>query len=97
MLNEVAWVSFRELSRPWAVIGRDLDIIRSLCEVVPLTIETHDMGRYVAQKYGLSFYDALIVAAALLSNCDTLYSEDMQDGLKISQSLTISNPFKTIH
>jgi predicted nucleic acid-binding protein len=40
----------------------------------------------------LSFYDALIVAAAILANCSTLYSEDMQHAQRI-ESVTIRNPF----
>jgi len=41
----------------------------------------------------LSFYDSMIVSAALLSGCDVLYSEDMQDGLFIENKLRICNPF----
>lgn len=40
-----------------------------------------------------SFYDSLIVAAALESGCTRLYSEDLQHGQKIEQ-LTIENPFR---
>ena len=40
----------------------------------------------------LFFWDSLIVAIALENDCDTLYSEDMQHGLKIKQ-LHIVNPF----
>jgi len=43
-------------------------------------------------KYRLSWYDTLIVAAALEGQCQTLYSEDLQHGLKID-SLRIENPF----
>jgi predicted nucleic acid-binding protein len=43
-------------------------------------------------RYGFSFYDALIVAAALAAGCRRLYSEDFQDGQKIEQ-LTVVNPF----
>jgi predicted nucleic acid-binding protein len=35
----------------------------------------------------------MIVAAALLGGCETLYSEDMQDGLLIDRQLRICNPF----
>lgn len=35
----------------------------------------------------------MIVAAALLAGCDTLVSEDMQDGLVIDDRLRIVNPF----
>jgi predicted nucleic acid-binding protein len=41
---------------------------------------------------GFSFWDALIVEAALAGGASTLYSEDMQDGLQIG-TLTIRNPF----
>ena len=41
----------------------------------------------------LNIYDAFIVASAVISECDTLYSEDMQDGMVIEGRLTIRNPF----
>ena len=44
-------------------------------------------------RYRLSFYDSLIVAAAIYANCKTLYSEDMQHGQKI-EGVTITNPFR---
>ncbi|HNW49555.1 MAG TPA: hypothetical protein PKH79_00650 [Prolixibacteraceae bacterium] len=48
----------------------------------------------IAEQYGFSFYDSLIIAAALEERCDILFSEDMHDGLVIDQSLSIINPFK---
>jgi predicted nucleic acid-binding protein len=41
----------------------------------------------------LTIYDALIVSAALLANCKTVHSEDMQDGQVVERQLTIRNPF----
>ena len=46
----------------------------------------------IASTTGYSFYDSLIISAALKAGCDTLYTEDLQDGQQI-RSLTISNPF----
>ena len=40
-----------------------------------------------------SFYDSALLASALLADCDTFYSEDLQNGLVIEGSLTIRNPF----
>jgi len=45
-------------------------------------------------RYSLGYYDALIVQAAIDLGCDTLYSEDLQDGQKFGK-LTVINPFKT--
>jgi len=47
----------------------------------------------MAEKYGLSIYDAMIVAAALLADCRVIVSEDMQHGQVIEGRLTIRNPF----
>jgi predicted nucleic acid-binding protein len=47
------------------------------------------------EKYSLSFWDSIIAASALNSNCNILASEDMQDGLKIN-NMTITNIFNKI-
>lgn len=93
VLNEIANVARRKLSMSWMEINEVLALIRSVCPTAPLTIETHDRGRLVAERYGLSVYDAMILAAGLLGGCETLYSEDMQHGLLIDHQLRICNPF----
>jgi len=93
VLNEMTNVARRKLAMPWREINEVLGLIRSVCPVESLTIETHDRGRRVAERYRLSVYDAMIVAAALLAGCETLHSEDMQDGLLIDNQLRIRNPF----
>lgn len=94
VLNEFANVARRKLRMPWDQIDDVLGIVRALCRVEPLTIETHELGRMVAERYELSFHDALIVAAALHAGCTTLFSEDMQDGLRVERKLRIANPFR---
>ena len=47
----------------------------------------------ISIKTGFSFWDSLIISAAIAENCDTLYSEDLNDG-QIVESVTIKNPFK---
>ena len=94
VLNEFANVARRKLRMPWDQIDDVLGIVRALCFVEPLTLDTHDLGRTVAERYELSFYDALIVAAALHAGCTTLFSEDMQDGMRVERKLRISNPFR---
>jgi predicted nucleic acid-binding protein len=43
-----------------------------------MTEETHEVGLKVVERYGLSVYDAMIVASALLAGCKTLMTEDIQ-------------------
>ncbi len=67
------------------------DVLIPLWQVNP-TPSLYRRGLLIQTRYGLSFYDALIVAAALEAGCNRLYSEDMQHGQQIQQ-LTIQNPF----
>ena len=94
-LNEIANVALRKIGMSWAETNQFLATIRSLCAVESLTVENHDRGRDVAERYGLSVYDSMIVAAALLAGCTVLYSEDMQHGLLADKQLRIANPFKS--
>ena len=62
-----------------------------LCEVfssIPLYHKAID----IQERWKFSFYDSLIIAAALSSNCTILYSEDMQHKQKI-EDIIIINPF----
>jgi len=46
----------------------------------------------IRDKYKISYYDSLIISAALFSKCTILYSEDMQHNQEI-EGLKIVNPF----
>ncbi|MEI2804376.1 MAG: PIN domain-containing protein [Albidovulum sp.] len=93
VLNEFASVAARKLGLSYSEIREVLEPVRAVCAVVPVTLETHDLGLQIAERYGFSLYDALIVAAALLAGCATLYSEDLQDGQTIDGRLVVRNPF----
>jgi predicted nucleic acid-binding protein len=64
-----------------------------LCEVVAVDVLTIRKAIDLAKRYSLSHWDSLIIAAALLADCQTLYSEDMQHGLVFDGRLTVANPF----
>lgn len=49
-------------------------------------------GLRIGAKHRFSWYDSLIVAAALEAQCETLFSEDLQHGREI-EGLKIQNPF----
>lgn len=94
VLNEFTNVARRKFAMSWIEIDTVLTSIKALCQTEPLTLETHDKGRNIAERYNLSLYDAMIVAAALLAECTILYSEDMHNGLLIDDQLRICDPFK---
>ena len=91
-LNEATNVLRRKHAMAWLDITNVLSLFRALLEVVPVTAAIHDSGLALAQRYSLSVYDAMIVAAALDSGCETLWCEDLQNGQTIGR-LQIRNPF----
>jgi predicted nucleic acid-binding protein len=93
VLNEIANISRRKMGLSWAETRNFLLMIRGLLKVEPITIEIHDVGISLAERYQLSVYDSMIVSAALSAECDTLLSEDLQDGLLIKGRLRVLNPF----
>lgn len=95
VLNEITNVARRKMRMPWADIRAFLGLLRRVLTVHPLTLDIHDTALVLAERYGLSTYDAMIAASALRAGCDTLWSEDMQDGMTLEGSLRLTNPFRT--
>ena len=94
VLNEITNVARRKIGLPWTETRALLSMLRGLLPVQPLTVEIHETGLALAERYGLSIYDAMIAASALHADCDTLWSEDMQDGIVLDDRLRIVNPFR---
>ena len=93
-LNEFTNVVRRKMQFTWPEVAEAIQSIETfLPTVLPLTVDTHRLGRAISERYRLSVYDGQIVAAALIADCDLLYSEDMHDGLVIDGRLRIENPF----
>jgi predicted nucleic acid-binding protein len=94
VLNEVANVARRKMGMSWAETRAFLSMMRGLLSVQPLTIDIHETGLRLAERYGVSIYDAMIAASALHADCDTLWSEDMQDGFVLDDRLRVANPLR---
>lgn len=93
VLNEITNVTRRKFAMSWADIKEFLHLIQSFCSVEPVTLHTHRDGLKLAERYQLSTYDAMIISSAVISKCNILYTEDMQNGLRIHETLQLRNPF----
>ncbi|MCX8491165.1 MAG: PIN domain-containing protein [Cyclobacteriaceae bacterium] len=69
--------------------------ILSRFRILQITEATLLKSFEISLKYQLSSWDSIIIATAILNNCSIIYSEDMQDGLIVENSVTIINPFKS--
>ena len=92
-LNEIANVMRHKFRLPWEPVVDLAERLRSLLVIVPVTMDVHTDGLRIAQRYHLSIFDGMVVAAVLAADCTVLYSEDMHDGLVVDRRLTIRNPF----
>jgi predicted nucleic acid-binding protein len=105
LANETGCISYQVVQETINVITKKLNappekarqvldrVLAPLWRVNP-TRTLYQRGLDLQARYRLSFYDSLIVAAALDAGCKTLYSEDLQHGLQI-EGVTITNPFRT--
>jgi predicted nucleic acid-binding protein len=91
VLNEFTHVARRKMGFSFAETRDFLFALRGLLTVVPLTVSVYERGVALAERYGFSVYDAMIVAAAQESGCDVLFTEDLQGGMQID-GLSIINP-----
>lgn len=85
------------LNRRWKFPKHSIiEIINKLmeeCQFVPINDQTIALSFDLVKKYDFQLFDAFIVATALESGCEFLYTEDLQNGLVIDKRLTIINPF----
>lgn len=93
VLNEFASVASRKLRMSYAEIRDVLATVRAVCQTQALTVDTHDRGLDIAERFGFSLYDSMIISSALQCGCSVLYSEDMQHNQKIDAQLVVINPF----
>ncbi|WP_370870047.1 PIN domain-containing protein [Methylobacter sp.] len=94
MLNEFASVASRKLGMSYAEIRDMLGTVRAVCQTQAVTVDTHERGLDIAERFGFSLYNSMIVSSALQFDCTVLYSEDMQHGgQEIDGQLVVLNPF----
>jgi len=93
VLTEVADVMRRKFRAPWAAVIEALTALKENLSVTPVTLETHELGLAIAERYHFRVYDAQLIAAALKAGCTTFWSEDLHNGQVIEDQLTIRNPF----
>ncbi len=93
VLQELSNTLSRKFKKSWPEITMALKEV-SLSNLVHVNNGgTIQQAIKIAEQYKFSFYDSLIIAAALECKCSKLYSEDMNHGQLIEKQITIINPF----
>jgi len=103
MIGTEAFISTQVMSEIYSALSKngigheaiaeyifELEEDMNVCSV---SFDTVRNGLFLKKNYLYSYWDSLILASSLECGCAVLYSEDMQHGQIIEQSLTIMNPF----
>jgi predicted nucleic acid-binding protein len=93
VLMETSNVALKKLKLRHEEIQLSIDYITTFCSLHIIELSTVKLAFQISRQHQYSLYDALIIASAFESNCNILYSEDMQHGHCINKQLNILNPF----
>jgi len=96
ILNEINNVMIKKWKMSVETIKTLQEDIRRISEVVYINEDTIDKAIDLNARYGFSYFDCLMLASALESGCNIIFTEDMNDGQIIDGTLKILNPFNTM-
>lgn len=94
VLNECSHVLRRKMQWPPFKIAQELGFVIDLAQTAEFGIGEIRQAWRIAERYGYSHYDSLIIATALAVGCTTLYTEDMRHGQIIDGHLRLIDPFQ---
>lgn len=96
VVNETSVNLLKKTKLPEAQLYDLIQAFYTKYEVVPMERDILLLASELREQYSLSFWDSLIIASALASGCEVLYTEDMQHELVVAGQLTIVNPFQQV-
>jgi predicted nucleic acid-binding protein len=97
LVNEFTNIARKKLKLDYDQIHTLVEGLSLVHEIGPISLETSALARAVAAECGYSYYDSLMLAAALAQGCTTFYTEDMQHGHRLYGRMNIVNPFLARH
>lgn len=92
-LNELISVLRKKFNFSFDEINKIVDFIEAHFVVSELSLKTLRLTVEISKKYQYSYWDSMIVAAALENHCTRLFTEDLHHDQLIEGKLKIINPF----
>jgi predicted nucleic acid-binding protein len=90
---------YHQATRPTSRLGMTREQALAFLEpfmgltIQPVTREVFRTAAGIADRHGISYWDAAIVAAARILGCDAVYSEDLNEG-QLYDGVVVINPFR---
>ncbi len=93
VISEYLNVMQRVFKKEKNVLIQTTALLLRNCAIKPIILSTVELAADLIGRYDFQIFDRIIVASALESRCNTLYSADMQHGLVVDGALKIVNPY----
>jgi predicted nucleic acid-binding protein len=94
VINELCNVLLKKYGKSVTEIKTTIEAVETVCELTVVTVATTDKALDLHARYRYSFYDCMILAAALENGCQYVISEDLQADARIDDRIQILNVFK---
>jgi predicted nucleic acid-binding protein len=93
VINEFVNVGLKKLGLTEPQLQLAINELSNRFYISSFSVETQKAALDIRARYRLQYFDSLIVATALENECELLFSEDMQHGLRVYERLKLVNPF----
>ena len=94
VVNECVYVLLKKFKFPVNEVEKVITFLKQKFVISDLNIQTLDQTIRISTQYGFSFWDSMMIAAALENHCSIIYTEDLTNNQLIENRLRIINPFK---
>jgi predicted nucleic acid-binding protein len=96
VVNETVYVLLKKFNFTLPEVESIVQFMKQKFVISDLSTNTLDQTIKIANRYGFSFWDSMMIASALNNHCSILFSEDMHHNQIIEDRLQIINPFKKL-
>ncbi len=90
--NELSHILFRKFRQDWPSVRKVLAELRANFQIWNVSVDTAELATALAEQTGFSFYDSLMLAAGIETNCGVMFTEDLHHG-QVIRGMQIRNPF----
>jgi len=92
-INESVFILQKKFNYTMIELYDIIQFFKANFQIRDLTLTVLEKAMHIMKTYKYSFWDSMMLASALINNCEIIYSEDMQHKQVIEDQLTIVNPF----
>ena len=93
VINEVSFNLLKKLKFDEIKIKNVIDDFYTKYEIINFSEKTLNTASDIRSAMSVSFWDSHIISCALISGCNLIYSEDLQNNFSFDNKLKIINPF----